>query len=158
MPQLEQVNLFISQIFWLALVFAFIYIFLSRFFMPRISKVVGERETQVKNDIMRADELLAQHKVIKSEIEKILAEARAEGAELRLMAQEKAEDFLQDRVHKFERELSKKLAIEEERLSRLKSQMQGEVSSHSVTLSQEIFKAILPAKIETKKQNARGLA
>jgi F-type H+-transporting ATPase subunit b len=158
MPQLEQVNLFISQVFWLALVFIFIYIFLARFFIPRISSVVGERESQVKSDVLRAEELLTQHKVIKSEIEKILAEARTEGAELRLMAQEKAEDFLQDRVHKFERELSKKIAIEEERLSRLKSQMQSEVSSHSVALSQEIFKAIIPSEIKPKTPKTRGSA
>lgn len=153
MPQLEQIHFFVSQIFWLALAFILIYTFLANFFIPRISKVVGEREVQVKNDIIIAEELLSQHRSIKSEIEKILTDARAEGAALRHAAQEKAEDYLQQQVHKFEKDLSKKIAIEEERLSRLKSQMASEVSSYSADLSKEIFRTVIPINIQQKVQH-----
>jgi F-type H+-transporting ATPase subunit b len=150
MPQLQQADLFLSQIFWLVLTFVLVYFFVARYFMPRIAKVVDNREAEVKRNLAEAESLLAEHKSIKAEMEQILATARQEGAAMRNIATEKAEDFMQDQIKKFEKNLTKKVAAEDERLARLKHQLEKDVSTYSDTLAKEIVKVILPANLNIK--------
>ena len=68
MPQLEQTEFFISQLFWLVLTFSFLLIFLWRISLPRISSVLEKRENKINNDIESAK----QQQTEAEEIEKII--------------------------------------------------------------------------------------
>lgn len=150
MPQIQQADLFLSQIFWLFLTFLVVYMFVATFFAPRISKVVAIRDDSVKQNLAEAESLLAQQKHIKTEMDAILATARQEGAEIRHLAQEKAESYTIDKIRQFERDLTKKVAKEDERLARLKHQLEKDVHAHSDKLAKEIKKVILPVTLESR--------
>lgn len=75
MPQLDAGS-WPAQLFWLALIFAGFYFFLSRIALPRVATVLEERRDRIANDLdqaallqKRGDEALAAH-------EQSLAEAR----------------------------------------------------------------------------------
>ena len=82
MPQLEQTEFFISQLFWLVLTFTFLLIFLWRISLPRISSVLEKRESKIDNDIASAKQLQAEAEEIQKQIDQQLQEARSETSEL----------------------------------------------------------------------------
>lgn len=82
MPQLEQTEFFISQLFWLILTFSFLLIFLWRISLPRISSVLEKRETKIGDDIASAKQLQAEAEEIQKQIDKQLRDARFETSEL----------------------------------------------------------------------------
>ena len=54
MPQLNP-EFWISQIFWLVLTFGFLYIILSKLILPKISKNLETRKSQILENIETAD-------------------------------------------------------------------------------------------------------
>ena len=82
MPQLEQTEFFISQLFWLVLTFTFLLIFLWRISLPRISSVLEKRESKINSDIQSAKKLHAEAEEIHSKIELQLHKAHNQANEL----------------------------------------------------------------------------
>ena len=74
MPQFEPSS-FASQIFWLVVCFAFVFVFAWRLYLPRIAATIDNRHQRVDSDIARAEELAA-------EAEEVLAAYEAELANL----------------------------------------------------------------------------
>ncbi|MBT3808583.1 MAG: F0F1 ATP synthase subunit B' [Rhodospirillaceae bacterium] len=80
MPQFEPSS-FASQIFWLVVCFAVVFLFAWRIALPRISATIDNRHQRIDGDIARAEELA-------SEAEEVLAAYEAELAKARAGAQE----------------------------------------------------------------------
>lgn len=145
MPQLDA-TFYATQLFWLAVVFIAIYLFMSFFFVPRIGKIVEAREDKVKSDIEAAEKMLAEQRLLKKEIEKILDEARTVGGDIKKKAAKESETELNQMLSSFEKQLNKKVAKEEEKLSRVKGQLFAEVDGIANQLSDVIYKAIIDTK------------
>ena len=62
MPQFAQVDTFASQIFWLVVSFAILYILLSKVVIPRISTVLENRQQKIASDLKRAEEARAEER------------------------------------------------------------------------------------------------
>ncbi|MBV9528254.1 ATPase [Sphingomonas sp.] len=55
MPQINQLSeIFVSQLFWLAVVFGIIYFVIGRGMVPKIRGTVGARDSQIAADLERA--------------------------------------------------------------------------------------------------------
>src|SRR3954468_4513680 len=121
MPQLDP-HFFVSQIFWLVLVFAGIYAFVSRWFLPNIKKAVLGRQERIKQDIEDSDKFLTAHKKIQDDIIALLNQARHEAFNLTSEAIKNAEREVNEKIALVEKTISKKIALEEEKLARLHSQ------------------------------------
>jgi F-type H+-transporting ATPase subunit b len=80
MPQFDPSS-FASQIFWLVVCFAVVFLFAWRVALPRISATIENRHQRIDSDIARAEELAV-------EIEEVLAAYEAELAKARSEAQE----------------------------------------------------------------------
>ena len=81
MPQLNP-EFFISQLFWLVLTFTFLFIFLWRISLPRISSVLEKRESKINNDVAVAKQLQAEAEEIQKKIDNQLNQTKAETADL----------------------------------------------------------------------------
>ena len=57
MPQLDP-KYWASQAFWLILIFTFLYLAISKFFIPKIKSGLDDRENKIKNDIDEIKSLL----------------------------------------------------------------------------------------------------
>jgi len=68
MPQLNP-EFFVSQLFWLVVTFSFLFVFLWRVSLPRISNVLEKRERKITEDLTAAKELQAEASQIQEEIE-----------------------------------------------------------------------------------------
>ncbi len=81
MPQLNP-EFYISQLFWLILTFTFLFIFLWRISLPRISTVLEKRASKINDDIRLAKQHQAEAEEIQNKIDFQLREARLETSEL----------------------------------------------------------------------------
>jgi F-type H+-transporting ATPase subunit b len=142
MPQLE-LHFFATQIFWLALVFTFIYIFMSWYFIPRIAKIVKSRQDKVEHNLSTAEFLISEQNGIRTQIHKLLEEARAKASEVKHAAFKTSEADLNKFIAQTEKELVKKTAKEEERLARYKIQLQQEIEQVIDGISREIISILL---------------
>ncbi len=74
-----------GQIFWLLIVFAVLYVILSKLFLPRVGGAIEARAAKIEGD-------LADARVARDEAERQSAEAAAELAQARARAQKTAAD------------------------------------------------------------------
>lgn len=80
-PQLD-VETFSSQIFWLVVCFAALYLLISRSALPRIHEVVDKRKHRKERDLDRAETLSKQANKAKDEYEALQAKAREKSVAL----------------------------------------------------------------------------
>lgn len=146
MPQLEQLQFFISQAFWLVLVFTAIYLFTAYWFIPRVGGIVESRRNKIESDTKLAEELKSEIASIENKVNKMLEEARAKGSEIKLSAIKNSDKDLQGKMAKFEKDLLAKSSKDEERLSRFKSQLQSEVGTIAENLGNQIFNLVVKKK------------
>jgi len=77
MPQLNP-EFWISQIFWLSLVFGSLYILLSKFILPKISNNLETRKSQIAENIEAAEKQRNESDEKLNDYEKIINEAKIE--------------------------------------------------------------------------------
>ena len=80
MPQLNP-EFFISQLFWLAVFFSFLLIFLWRVSLPRIALVIEKRQNKIDENLSTAKELQEQANKIEEKINKEINRAKQKNDE-----------------------------------------------------------------------------
>ena len=88
MPQLDFAT-FGNQIFWLLVALALIYFILSRVALPRIGRILGDRQGLMTADLAAAEDFKRKAREAEAAYEKALADARAEAN--KIVAANKAE-------------------------------------------------------------------
>ena len=78
MPQLEQIDTYLSQVVWLVLTFGILYLILWRSALPRISQVLVTRQERIDGDLRKAAELKTEAETVLAAYEEAAAKARAE--------------------------------------------------------------------------------
>lgn len=139
LPQLNT-EFFATQIFWLFITFTILYIFVSRYFIPRIGTLVDRREASVKKFLHDAQKIFEKQKELKEKISEILEKARDKSSEIKKIASKDTELELAQNIAKVERDMVKKLAKAEEKLARHKAQLMGEVDTAAQKISEEVLK------------------
>ena len=77
MPQLNP-EFFISQLFWLAVFFTFLFVFLWRISLPRIATVLEKRQNKIDENLSSAKELQEQAMKIEKKINDRINKAKLE--------------------------------------------------------------------------------
>lgn len=77
MPQLEPWS-YASQIFWLIVTFAVLFLVLWKVVIPRITSVLEARREKIEDDLARAERLKLEAEQVLAEYNKALDEARSE--------------------------------------------------------------------------------
>lgn len=110
MPQLDPAS-FLPQLFWLALTFIPLYLFMHFVALPRVSRVRDERAGRISGDLQEAESLKQKADEAKAAYEAALAEARSK-AQDSLLANRKA---LQSEVEGRMAEVTATLAAESDK-------------------------------------------
>ncbi|MCE2993857.1 MAG: hypothetical protein LW826_06660 [Candidatus Jidaibacter sp.] len=138
MPQLNPA-FFISQIFWLIIVFAAIYIFIAKYFLPRIGKIVDDRADQIKSDIADSERLLAEYKELKKKTDDLLSDARHYAFSTIENATKKAEAEIHHHMAAIEKKIGIDTSKADVRLARSKSMLMEDVPEIAESLKNEIL-------------------
>ena len=108
MPQLNP-EFYMSQLFWLVLTFTFLFIFLWRRSLPRISTVLEKRANKINDDIRLAKQHQAEAEEIQNKIDFQLREARLETSELIKTANFNFQDQIAKELEKIDNTINLKI-------------------------------------------------
>ena len=108
MPQLDP-EFFVSQLFWLVVTFSFLFFFLWKVSLPRISSVLEKRENKINNDIKTAKQLQIEAEKIQDQIEQKLHDSKEQNISLIKNSTVDLQNKASEKLSKLDNELNKKI-------------------------------------------------
>lgn len=115
MPQLD-FSTYPSQIFWLVVSFAVLFILMWKVAIPRVGDVIEQREQKIRADLEKAEQLRDEIASAEESVEKALSEARAEAQEIMRKAADKVAADHAKKQEKLDAELAEKISEAEARI------------------------------------------
>ncbi|WP_421875443.1 F0F1 ATP synthase subunit B' [Pacificispira sp.] len=115
MPQLD-FSTYSSQVFWLVVTFAVLFILMWKVAIPRVGEVIEAREQKIRADLERAEQLRTEIEETEQAVEKALADARSEALETLRKAQDKIAADHAKKQEKLDAELAVKISDAEARI------------------------------------------
>ena len=120
MPQLEQVEFFISQLFWLGVFFVILFSVLTYITLPKIRAFLNHRDDFVKSHISKQDELIKKAESIIENYEAKLTEAKNQASEIINDAKDKALQESETLIKATEEKIQQEIRQTEERVNKEK--------------------------------------
>ncbi len=127
MPQVETAT-FVSQILWLAVTFAILYLVMARIALPRIGEVLEARQDRIAHDLDTAASLKAEAEAALAAYETSIAEARAQAQSVLARAAEERAAAEASRRAEFDARIAKRLRGAEARIAAAKRDALGSVA------------------------------
>ena len=120
MPQLEQVEFFISQLFWLGVFFVVLFSVLTYITLPKIRAFLNKRDDFVKSHISKQDDLIKKAESIIENYETKLNEAKNEASKIISDAKDKAMQDSENLIKSAEEKIQQEIKMTEERVTKEK--------------------------------------
>ena len=119
MPQLNP-EFWISQIFWLVLTFGILYIVLSKLILPKISKNLETRKSQILENIEAADKQKEESENKIKEYDKIILESKIKAKNYFNDARKKVLEDINKKRIVLEKEIDEEISAAEKEIDDLK--------------------------------------
>lgn len=116
MPQFDFANVFWPQLFWLSALFAVLYFGIVRTTLPRLSKVMDEREDRISGDLASAREAKELADRVAEEYQADINRSREEARGKLALAKADAAKESEKRLAASDKRLSKKVAEAEQQI------------------------------------------
>lgn len=149
MPQLDPA-VFIPQIFWLAVVFAVLYIFMARNAAPKISKVLKKRQVTIADDLAEAESLQAKAEKARTVYEKSQADARSNAAAVVLSKREELKADAEAQYLKLSDELNAKADEAGKRIDAAKDKALGEIRGVATDVCADIVSKVSGLSLDSE--------
>ena len=146
MPQLDSKYWF-SQSFWLILIFLFLYLSLSKFFIPKIKDNLDNREKKIKDNLDEAKQLseLAEKKNLDYENE--ISNAKKEVIKIISESKKQLDKNISKKKEQFEKELEKEIKKAEKEILDLKKNSTRSINTIAEEISAKIIENITGDKL-----------
>ena len=122
MPQLEQVEFFVSQLFWLGVFFVILFTVLTYITLPKIRAFLNQRDDFVKSHISKQDELIKKAESIIENYEVKLNDAKSQASQIINDAKDKAMQESENLIKSTEEKIQHEIKMTEERVAKEKDQ------------------------------------
>ena len=122
MPQFDQADTFVSQLFWLVVTFGVLYLVLRYALLPRIADVLESRQDRIAKDLEEAEKFKSESEEALKAYEAALASARSSAQETAAAAKAEAAKEAEKRSAELEAKLAGELKTAEARIQEVRSQ------------------------------------
>ena len=129
MPQLEQVEFFISQLFWLGVFFVILFSVLTYITLPKIRAFLNQRDDFVKSHISKQDELIKKAESIIANYEAKLTEAKNQASQIIDDAKDKALHESEKLLKATEEKIQQEIKLTESRVQKEKEDALSELNT-----------------------------
>ena len=146
MPQLDP-TYWASQAFWLILVFAILYISISKFYLPKIKDNLDNRENKIKEDIENANKFKEQSEAKVKEYAVILENAKKEVSKIHLDSKNNLDKDIQSKKEAIEKDIEKEILKVQKEISDLKKNSIPFIQSISGSVVSNIIENISGDKL-----------
>ena len=150
MPQLE-ITTYPSQIFWLVVSFLILYLIMSKIIIPKISSVIKNRESEIKNNIHISEQMYKDTEIINNEYEEIKKNIEEEARGIINYLKETTNKKITKNNESLKKRLEQKLEKNEQEIINKKKKALKEINKISLNLSEEILKKLSNENREIKK-------
>lgn len=147
---------FPSQLFWLAIFFAALYVLMSKFALPRLAAILGNRKARIDGDLARAQSLKNETEAAVKSYEKALADARARATDIARETRDAVNKDVDAESHKLDEALAKKITAAEATISASKAKAMAAVEDIAAESAIEIVATLGGGKV-TKAAIAKAL-
>ena len=129
MPQLEQVEFFISQLFWLGVFFVILFSVLTYITLPKIRAFLNQRDDFVKSHISKQDELIKKAESIIENYEAKLTEAKNQASQIINDAKDEALHESERLLRATEEKIQQEIKLTESRVQKEKEDALSELNT-----------------------------
>ena len=129
MPQLEQVEFFISQLFWLGVFFVILFSVLTYITLPKIRAFLNKRDDFVRSHISKQDELVKKAESIIENYEAKLTEAKNQASQIINDAKDEALHESEKLLKATEEKIQQEIKLTESRVHKEKEDALSELNT-----------------------------
>ena len=153
MPQLNP-EFWISQIFWLILIFSSLYLIIWKIFLPRITYSIENRKSRVVNDLDEAQKLKDNAEKKLEEYNEIIEKTKKEAKKIIDDSKKKLDKDIENKKQKFNVEIEKELMATEKEIKDLKKTSTSSIADIAAETSAEIIRQIINTEINKSNVSA----
>ncbi len=153
MPQLNP-DYWVSQIFWVMLIFGTLYIILWKAILPKINENLENRKSQILTDLDEAQELKNKSEKKISEYNKILSKAKQDSKKILDEARKKINLDIENKNNQFNLEIEKEIENAEKEIKTLKLSSIKDINKISIETSSEIVKKMVDSEVNASSVSA----
>ena len=153
MPQLDS-KYWLSQSFWLILIFAILYFSIANFFIPKIKDNLDNRENKIKDDLDGAKELSLTAEEKNVEYLNEINAAKKEVAKILIDSKKQLDKSLQQKKELIEKDLEKKILKTEKEINDMKKNSYQSIKDMSAEISGKIIEDITGDKLNQSSVDA----
>tara|TARA_Y100000992_G_C21200971_1_gene460414 strand:- start:263 stop:838 length:576 start_codon:yes stop_codon:yes gene_type:complete len=148
MPQLDP-KYWLSQSFWLILIFLILYISLAKFFIPKIKDNLDDREKKINENLDEAKEFseLAEKKQLDYENE--ISNAKKEVIKIIADSKKQLDKNINQKKNEFEKELEKEIKKAEAEIWNLKKNSSNSINIIAEEISEKIIENLTGEKLNS---------
>ena len=137
-----QSETFGSQLFWLAIAFAALYLLASRLVLPRVGGIIDARARQIEGDLSEAQQFKAKADDANAGYEKALTDARSRAQALANTTREEQAADAERKRKALEQQLDAKLGEAEKTIAATKTAAMGNVRNIATDAAAAIVKRL----------------
>lgn len=126
LPQFDP-STYSSQLFWLAVTFALLYVHFSRKTLPEIASVIENRQDRIRSDLEKAERLKGEAEQAQKAYDKLLGDARAEATRLTTGAMTDVKTDMARQLDKFRKKAEDAVAAQERELTDAHARIMKEI-------------------------------
>ena len=153
MPQLNP-EFWVSQIFWLIFIFAFLYLIVSKIFIPKIAYSIESRKSRIVNDLNEAQKLKESAEQKLKEYNKIIENSKKEAKKIIDNNRKKLEQDIEIKKKNLSDEIEKELLAVEKEILDLKKNSMPNIKKIAIDTSSEVIKKIMNSEINKSNVSA----
>jgi F-type H+-transporting ATPase subunit b len=149
MPQFEVVN-FAPQFVWLVITFAILYFGIVGLTVPKIGRIIGEREETVSGDIQSAEAAKAEADRIEADYAASVAAAREQAREALNAARGPATKALEQRLSAANEEVERKQGVAQAELDAARAKALAEIETVAADAAADIVERLTGARPDSR--------
>ena len=153
MPQLNP-EFWVSQIFWLILTFGILYIVLSKLILPKISKNLETRKSQILENIEMAGKQKEESEMKIKEFEKIINQNKLEAKNYFNEARQKILEDINKKKTILDKEIDNEVKAVENEIKILKNSSTDKINKIAVETSSELLKELIGEEVNNSSISA----
>jgi len=153
MPQLNP-EFWISQIFWLTIIFGSLYILLSKLILPKISNNLETRKSQIAENIEAAEKQRNDSDQKLKDYEKIINNAKIEAKNIFRQAREKILRDINNKKKNLEEKIVEEVNKAEEEIIDFKKKSPEKINKIAIETSADLIKKIIGAEVNNSNISA----
>ena len=146
MPQLNP-EFFVSQLFWLAVFFTFLFVFLWRVSLPRIATVLEKRQNKIDESLSSAKELQEQAMEIEKKINDQINKAKLETDEKIRETINSLQEDVSSQLSLIDKELEKKISDAEIEIFKNKDSQMKNINDEIANITKITIEKIIDMQV-----------